>query len=228
MVELSEKDQDRIAVYVTTVISKFNKEQNRGVVPVNMTKVYEEIDKALEEEMESAVEEEMVDDLISPEGDGTGAEDGEGTASSSGGSPPEASGQTSSLTDVVGIDGVSLTYKTSRVDNNYGNTDFFIYEPNPGNNFVTVIFTVKNNTSNAMTCDIASQSLGFSASLGSRVSNVFRTAFGDDLTTFNERLQPGESRDLVILFQFPESATGDLSSLTLTCTKGGVKYPVTL
>ena len=202
---LTEADENKIAVYSAGIIGKFNRFQKRGVVPVVMG-----VDP--EEEM----------DTETPDDDGGS----DFPLDPFDVNAPTSEGGESELAGIVGIPGVSITYKETNISQDYGADGGFVITPQNGNSFVSVTFTAANTTGQDIACNIRGKSLNFTANLGEVTSAVDRTILPDDLTTYNGTIAAGGSEDLSLLFQFPTSLVSDLSSLEIACVKDGVRYQV--
>lgn len=213
MTPLSDNDEEKCAIYVSTIISKFNKKQHRGIVPVLMTP-----------ENESSLH------------DGDSQSDSNAVLPPTNVDGPTSEGGESNLTEVVGIFGASFSYKGSKVTSDYGAEGGFLISPQNGNSFVPVTFTVTNVSEGDINLDIKSRSLNFTAKLTAETdsgpkeitSAVDMTILPDNLNTYSGNLSAGESVDLTIIFQFPSAYVSDLSSLALSAYKEGTRYDIPL
>lgn len=209
MYSISEDDEERIAVYSAGVINKFNRMQSRGVVPVVMRPEVPETEV-------------NTDDPENPES-GSPAEFPKDPTDVN---APTSNGGDSTLSDIIGIPGVSFSYSNTVISEDYGMDGGFLISPQTGNSFVAVKYQVRNLSSEEINCNIMQRSLNFTASLGEVTSAVDRTILPDDLSTFNGTIGPEGSVELALLFQFPTAYVSDLSGLTISCIKDGVKYQV--
>lgn len=205
MTILSDEDTQKSAIYVAGVISKFNKNQRRGIVPVSMVPQEEQED-------ENSDFSTMNNSDYIPKPTDVNA--------------PTSDGGESDLTKIAEIPYISFSYKDMTVSQDYGQDSGFLINPQEGNSFVAVTFMAKNGTEEDIVCNIQQRALNFTAVLGDVTSAVDRTILANDLTTYNETIPAGGSVELALLFQFPTEKVSDLSGLELNCFKEGVKYNV--
>lgn len=205
VIALTPEEEDQIAFYAADIISKFNKRQNLGIVPVVMEPIVSE-----EPEPENPEEE----DPQSPTGGG-------------GASSEASQGNAGSLTDVVGIPGVTFQCRDIRVIESFV-TDGYAVVPSGHNMYVCLTVSATNTTSAPMELDIASRSLSFSASLNGERTPIERTVIENDFTTYRETLGANSAVDLVMLFEFSAEAVSDLTDLSIVVTKEGIRRQVIL
>lgn len=210
MYSISQEDEEKIAIYSAGVINKFNRMQSRGVVPVVI--------------MPEAPEPEA-----NPEGEGneeTPGLDGTFPKDPTDVNAPEYTGANSTLSEIIGIPGITFTYSKTVISEDYGLDGGFLITPQTGNSFVAVKYIVRNLASEEVTCDIRQRALNFTASLNDVTSAVDRTILPDDFTTFSGNIGPEGEIELALLFQFPTAYVSDLSGLTISCIKDQTKYQV--
>lgn len=207
---LSDEDIERVALYSASVVGKFNRSMNRGFTAVKMTP---------KEEESNAEENGSGATIDNPAGFPSNPDDV---------NAPESTGDVNELGDLVAIPGTAIRYLKTNISEDFGSDGGFLMSPQPGNSFVAVVFTVSNTTGQDLDCNIQNRSLNFTATLGETTSAVTRTIMPNDFTTYNDTIPAGESVDLTLLFQFPTGLVSDLSGLSLTCIKDGVRSPVVL
>ena len=216
--ELSEEEENTIAVYCAKTVSKFNATKQQGYV--NLIEDTDSSDTTSQEspveevtEDSSATEETPVEETTNPvseETDGTAptvTEEAEPTNSAS-------------LTDALGIAGLNFTFKNSVEMSYYSMGGYYDITPQSGNDFLVLTFDVANTTDSDIVVDIPSTGIKFKASAGGASNTADNTILLNDLSVFSGTVEAGTTEELVLLFQFKPENLSDLSSLKLQMMQG--------
>lgn len=217
-VTLTTEEEDAIAAFSANVISKFNRYMGKGQKAVVLTD---------EDEKEKTTEETPKD---SPEDTADNASDTQNQATSDGGNGDNMeNADTKSLTDVIAIDGVSFSYAGAKVNADLSVSDVFAISPDRGKKFLVATFNVKNDSGAAKEVDLRSQKLRFTAGIagGNYASDGTANALiPSELTAFNDTIDAGATKELMVIFQVPQDAPDDLSGLKLGVRKDKTIYQI--
>ncbi|MCR5546895.1 MAG: hypothetical protein K6F30_10530 [Lachnospiraceae bacterium] len=215
--DLSEEDEDTIAVYCAKTVSKFNTSKKQGYVNLvgQSDDTTEEVVEDTPEEVTTPETEEVTEDetVANPE------ETVDETQATSEEVLEEASAS-ASLTDALGIGGLSFTYKNSVEMSYYSMGGYYDITPQSGNDFLVVTYEVTNSTDGDIVIDMPSTGIVFKASVGGAANTADNTILLNDLSVFNGTIEANTTEELVLLFQFKPESLADLSSLKLQMVQG--------
>ena len=220
--ELSEEDEDMIAVYCAKTVNKFNSIKPQGYVNLSKSEIEDALGTEENTEDVSAEEtpiaEDAAEDVTSPDTtvDEANVSDSETVADTT----QEDVTSSASLNDLIGIAGLDFKYK-SAVEMSYYTGGYYDISPSTGNDFLVITYEVSNTTDSDIVLDIPSMGVKFRASVGGISNTADNTILSnEDLSVFSGTIEAGTTEELILLFQFkPENLT-DLSSLKLPMVQG--------
>ncbi len=248
---LSEDDEEQIALYCSRVISKFNRNQDKGMVALPAENpAFQEGKKKKKKKTDTAQAAAKPVDSAGAAG-GTGGNSGSGTAGdpgsstgdgsgsglAGGGSSGTDSGQASTpgdyatgttLTKAIGVKGIKFAYKGAYVADSYKSGDVYDIRPDLGNELVVMRVRAVNNSEKNRKVDLLDKGLIYIASYGDTSINNDGSILMNDLGTYDGTVKGHGKEDLVLLFQFPEGTVKDPSKLALAVQKDGESTPVSL
>ncbi len=212
----SEDDTKTVATYSAKIIAKYNKNQKDGIVEVteeDKAKVAGDDLKALE--------------ALAQANNSANTTSSKSKSSSSSNSTAETKPAVS-LSSALGISGVDFTYLGNEVRDNYTSTVYDM-SPTSGYKFLVMKFRVTNNSGANTEVNILSKNPKFKATLNGTVSaNNDMSLMDNDLATYKGTLNAGESKELVLLFQFKNEDLANIQSTSLQCTVAGSTSDITL
>ncbi len=242
MTELSEEDQEQIALYCSRAVSKFNIRQDRGLVALvgdsasssTATQTTEPEVAPSEDTQEDSGESEQTaaDDQGEDTSEDTGSE-GDSSDDTSGDDASATDGEDAAetetksmvtLSQAIGVDGVTFLYKGAKVSSDYRSGDVYDLTPDEGNELVVVRVKAKNTTDRDMVVDLMSLGLRFEADYNGVTSTSQATLLLNDLTTFDGTIRANRSKNLVILFQYPEGTVKRVKDISLSLPRGSETY----
>ena len=216
--ELTEEDEDLIAVYCAKTVSKFNTVKTQGYINLigdDLKEQYALQEGSTVSEEEELPEDEIVDDETGEDtslGDPNYVEDvPDDTAQASG---------SSSLTDALSIEGLTFDYKSVAAMKDYSIGGYANITPTRGRQFLVVTYNVINTTDSDVAVDIPSTGIKFKASVGGTSNTADGTIVPTDLSVYKGAIPAGHTQEMVLLFQFEPDALSDLSGLTLQMIDG--------
>ncbi|MCR5641221.1 MAG: DUF4352 domain-containing protein [Lachnospiraceae bacterium] len=236
MVSLTDEEEEEIAIYTSSLISKYNRTQTNGLTYISEQRRLEiEEAEASYHPTETDTEEQVPEDGsvdASTDPTVTGIPDGS-TGSLTGATGPtesmggeDATGIT--LTDLVGIDGLSVSYQGATAAANYGADGVFDISPTKGYQYLVMNFQLKNTSSSPVGVDFESSDFVFRATVDGVTARADQTILLEDFQTFTGTIGAGETQKVVLLFQYPKDGLTDLSNLSLRVEQGGNTYTVVL
>ncbi len=124
----------------------------------------------------------------------------------------------SSLTEMIGLDGIELTYKGSSFYKSYpkkGN-DVFVIEPSGTNQLLVAEFKLSNASSKQKKIDLSEAGIKYTLHLGGKEYKSLLTALPDDLRYLNTKLEAGKKKTVVVVFEVEKDASLTDAEITIT------------
>ena len=225
--ELTDDEVNTIAAYSAHIISKYNKYMTEGLVVPSET----EEDGEEEEKSESSAEssdEPASEAEASQTGESETDESGESAKGNEGKSvestqtPEEGADDAQdyvSLSEAVGIDGISVNYVDYDVSDSVTESTFFTMEASAGKTYVIINLKVKNTASSASRVSIIGASPRFRLTVNDSTKVLSQTTLLlSDFSTMSENVGAGKSKEKKLIFEVDESAAQDITSLVLDVT----------
>lgn len=240
MIPLTDEEEEEIAIYTSSLISKYNRNQTNGLTYISDQRrsEIEELEAIYHPDEEEAIEPDdsfTETDALTEESEGTEEVDAttDDELRTDGSVNPtntveEVTGETITLTDLVGKSGISVSYQGAAAATHYGSDGVFDLSPTKGYQFLVMNFQLKNTSSSAVSVDLSGLGFVFRATVDGVTARADQTILLDDLQTFEGSIPAGGTEKLVLLFQYPSSGLNDLSNLSLGVDKGGNTYTVVL
>ena len=211
-IALTDAEEATIVNYAAHIVGKFNTRQGKGVVNVSK----EEVAKNESTETTEEADTQVLDDVPS---------DGTATVPDT-----EATGMpTATLSQIVGIEGIEVTYTGAEIKDSYVDEDYFALNPTAGNNYVVVHFNLTNTSTEPITCDLLSKKFGINATInGTTQATAMTTILLDDFNTYQGTIEAGGSVDTVLLFEISKEAVASVDSIALEITQNGTSMSTNL
>lgn len=202
--ELTEKEENIIVNYAAHVVTKYNTYQKEGLTYVDLE------DAGEEAKVEDGAEAVPVSDT--PEAD-----------------TPEAGGEvsglesvalTATLADLFGAPGLQLDYLGARLSESYVEDTYFAMYPDAGNQYLILGIDITNVGDTVTEVNYMTGVSSFQVAVNHEItSSAETTILPEDFAIFEGTLQPGETRETILLFQVPATVTS-VDSLELVVSAG--------
>lgn len=130
-----------------------------------------------------------------------------------------------SLEEALGLSGqMSLSYTGHEIVDSYpqdaSSEEYFTVDAEDGNQLLVLHFTLQNLGEGTETADTRGQSLVVRVSVNGISSMSLTTLLENDLMLYQEELNPGESREVVILTEFDSQSLWDVASVEINVKNG--------
>lgn len=215
VIDLTDEQTTLIAEYAAELLLKYD---------VNYVDRMEDGEKELKEQSQDKPPEETMQDTVT-EADTTVAtskpEPAENTdMQSDKGSGGESAEVVDDIAGIVGMDGVSITYKDYLVTQHYPTKDAegeFIYlDASKGYQLLVLQFNVVNKTEKEVSLSLLDKGIGYQIICnGSHAADPMLTILMNDLGTLDTTLEPGKEMEAVLVFQIADSMKDSLDSIQL-------------
>lgn len=214
LIPLTDSEREQIVHFSAHIIGEFNKSQTEGYTALNkrqLQAIYSE------EETES-----NQDQSIEEDSSETGTVQGQDTTSA------ESPAETVSLTEALGIDGITAQCTGYKVQKDYVQDDVFAMTATEGKRYVVLTIKLENETSAKRTCDVAGQKKAFSLNVndGSYTAAALITFLPNDFGAFSDEIAGGKTKKTVLLFEVPEDTAKNISGLRLEVDNGTTKQTI--
>jgi hypothetical protein len=137
MIDLTEEQENEIALYSAKVVSKFNINQDKGIVAIPQ-----------EKEADTPADTTSVVDKTDsePKKDDSSAQTNTPDRVNETDKKEQEIVSSKTLTEVMGIQNVSFLYRDAKVSSSYGSDDVYDLTPNKGNELLVVRIKAVNNS----------------------------------------------------------------------------------
>lgn len=221
--ELTPEEQTAIASYAAQAVAKHNLKQQDGEISLAQEDFAGEdsaagmqTDSAGEASAEQGVTEEAAALQEGAEGQSSGSEgSGAGEAQSA-----------STLTEALGLGQIQADYAGCELCDTYQDADYFAVDANAGNQFLAVKVNLTNQSDQDLHIDILSMKPSFQAVVNdSERAAAQTTILLNDLSTYQDDLAAGETKETVLLFQVSREISS-VTSLRLEIAVNGSNFAV--
>lgn len=141
---------------------------------------------------------------------------------------------TTSLEDFFGLAaGVTLTYQDYQIADSYpedGSSDaYFALDASAGKKLLVLRFALTNGTAQEENVDFLSTASRYIITVNNSIrGNALTTMLSNDMSTYAETLQPGETQDLVLLLEVNEDVASAVQSISLHLKNASNEYTIQL
>lgn len=237
MIDLTDEEKEEIAIYTSSLISKYNRNQTNGITYISEQTRQEIAEQEAFYHPEEITEPEAED--VSDSGESSEPSEGDvdvtadgnvstGATATATQTAEAVTGETITLTELVGKSGLSVSYQGATAATNYGSDGVFDLSPTRGYQYLVMTFQLKNTSSSAMSVDLDDLDLVFRATVGGVTARADQTILLEDFQTYAGSIAAGGTQNVVLLFQYPSDGLSDLSNLSLRVDRGGATYTVVL
>lgn len=211
MAGLTKEEAELISLYSAKAVSKYNLNQDKGVcvVPEGEEEASGEED-AKPKDQEPA--EESGDNAEAPK------ESGENTSSAK-----------VSLSEALGVDGITFTYQGFEVRDVYQSADYFILNPNAGRSYLILKMQAQNRQAADAAVDLLSKNATYRVSVNDSVHVMADvTILLNDLATYQGTIPAGGTQDLILLFQVETEQLANVTSVGLQVKVNGATSNISI
>ena len=127
------------------------------------------------------------------------------------------------LSDVIGISGISFSYQGYDISSSYETTDVAIPDAGEGYSYLILHVQVANTTDQAVTVDLINQPVTYQVKIndGTAIDGITTLSMADLSTYYNKSLEAQATQDTVLLFQVSQTELESIDTLQLLVTKDG-------
>ena len=217
--DLTEDESQRVGEYAAVTLLKYDANNRSRLVDPDVVIARLEKDAAKEAgRQEQAPTEEQPG--------GTGASEVE--------MPTAQEDIMTSLEDFFGlVAGVTLTYQDYQIADSYpedGSSDaYFALDASAGKKLLVLRFALTNGTAQEENVDFLSTASRYIITVNNSIrGNALTTMLSNDMSTYAETLQPGETQDLVLLLEVNEDVASAVQSISLHLKNASNEYTIQL
>ncbi len=226
-VNLTDKQSDLVADYLTSVIVRYDRNENNN----KLVKLEEEVEATATPAPTVAPTSTptMAEDESTTKGDATGTPTGTNKDTTNDKSNEIEKMTKVTLESLYDLKNVSITYKNVKEYNKYPNSGSVdTITPSKNHKFLAVTFAIKNKDSKDVSLDLLKSQVSFLLKAnGSEWIPSVHTLLDNDMTYYQGKVKAGESKEVVVLFEVKDSFK--LSNATFYATSSKMKaYEVTI
>lgn len=206
--ELTEKEENVIVNYAAHVVTKYNSYQKEGLAYVEPEDTEEAA--GVEDSAENAPVSDTPENNTPEAGDIAGGE----------ASVLESAALAASLADLFGAPGLEFDYVGARLSDSYVEDTYFAMYPDEGKQYLILGIDITNVGDAPAVVSYTTEASAFQVVVNHEItSSAETTILPEDFAIFEGTLQPGETRETLLLFQVPVSVTS-VDSLDLVVSAG--------
>ena len=197
---MTEEEEDQVVLYAAKMVSKYNRAQDTG---------YSYVSKENKDKQQDA------------DTDADGDADEQNTQQSE----PQMT-----LSDAIGIAGVSFSYQGYDISTSYETTDVAIPDAGEGYSYLILHIQVTNTTEQAVLVDLINQPITYKITINDEttVDGLTTLSMADLSTYYNKSLDAQETVNTDLLFQVSTTDLENISSLILQVSKDGQTNTINL
>lgn len=194
--DITEKEQDIIVNYAAHVVTKYNAYQKEGLTYVNLEEAEEEETEVKEAVSEESQEESLTENAVSsvlPEN----VQENTDTVYTP-----------VSLTEVFGTSALTVDYVGARLEDSYVEKNYYALYPDAGKMYLVLGIDITNESEEPVDVDYLTRGAKFQVTVNDETtSSAETTILMEDFSTYQGRIEAGETKETVLLFQIPATVT---------------------
>ena len=254
--ELSDEDEQQIAVYCARATSKYNRTLQQGAVNIKddsgegaktKSRIFDDVTASDSIGFDDTEDESGSDDMSdipepisqdysslpeineSQEGDNTDSGDSSDISDSSDTSSATLiSKKAPGMGHALGVPDLKFSFVRATDVTNYSFDGYFDLSPSAGNHFLVLEYQVYNSSDEDIDLNVPSMGVSFRATVDGAANSSDRTILLNDLSSFNGTIKAHKKQDMVLLFQFGPQYLKDLGNIQLQVISGEEKTLVEL
>ena len=218
--DLTEEESQRVGEYAAVTLLKYDASNRSRLVDPEM--VIAKLEKEAAREAAKAAQEEA-------EAEETGS-----TGTTEVTMPTAQEDITASMEDFFGLpEGVSITYEDYMLTDSYpedGATDeYFALDASAGKKLLVLRFHLTNGTEQEEKIDLLNTNSRYIITVNDSIrANALTTMLPNDMSTYEETLEPGQSQELVLLLEVNEDVAGAVQTIALRLKNASNEYTIQL
>lgn len=218
--DLTEEESQRVGEYAAVTLLKYDANNRSRLVDPEM--VIAKLEKEAAREAAKAAQEEEK------------AEETGSTGTTEVTMPTAQEDITASMEEFFGLpEGVSITYEDCMVTDSYpedGATDeYFALDASTGKKLLVLRFCLTNGTEQEEKMDLLNTNSRYIITVNDSIrANALTTMLPNDMSTYEETLEPGQSQELVLLLEVNEDVAGAVQTIALRLKNASNEYTIQL
>lgn len=216
--DLTEEESQRVGEYAAVTLLKYDANNRSRLVDPEM--VIAKLEKeAAREAAKAAQEEAKVEE--------TGS-----TGTTEVTMPTAQEDITASMEDFFGLpEGISITYEDYMVTDSYpeDEAEYFALDASAGKKLLVLRFCLTNGTEQEEKIDLLNTNSRYIITVNDSIrANALTTMLPNDMSTYAETLEPGQSQELVLLLEVNEDVAGAVQAIALHLKNASNEYTIQL
>lgn len=218
--DLTEEESQRVGEYAAVTLLKYDASNRSRLVDPEM--VIAKLEKEAAREAAKAAQEEA-------EAEETGS-----TGTTEVTMPTAQEDITASMEDFFGLpEGVSITYEDYMLTDSYpedGAADeYFALDASAGKKLLVLRFHLTNGTEQEEKIDLLNTNSRYIITVNDSIrANALTTMLPNDMSTYAETLEPGQSQELVLLLEVNEDVADAVQAIVLHLKNASNEYTIQL
>ena len=206
--DLTEEESQRVGEYAAVTLLKYDANNRSRLVDPEM--VIAKLEK--EAAKEASQEEEKAEETM----------------------PTAQEEITASMEDFFGLpEGVSITYEDYMVADSYPEDgvedDYFALDASMGKKLLVLRFHLTNGSEQEETIDLLNTNSRYIITVNDSIrANALTTMLPNDMSTYAETLEPGQTQELVLLLEVNEDVAGAVQTIALRLKNASNEYTIQL
>ena len=218
--DLTEEESQRIGEYAAVTLLKYDANNRSRLVDPEM--VIAKLEKEAAREAAKAAQEEEK------------AEETGNTGTTEVTMPTAQEDITASMEDFFGLpEGVDITYEDYMVADSYpedgAKDEYFALDASAGKKLLVLRFHLTNGTEQEETIDLLNTNSRYIVTVNDSIrANALTTMLPNDMSTYEETLEPGQDQELVLLLEVNEDVAGAVQAIALRLKNASNEYTIQL
>lgn len=216
--DLTEEESQRVGEYAAVTLLKYDANNRSRLVDPEM--VIAKLEKEAAREAAKAAQEEVK------------AEETGNTGTTEVTMPTAQEDITASMEDIFGLpEGISITYEDYMVTDSYpeDEAEYFALDASAGKKLLVLRFCLTNGTEQEEKINLLNTNSRYIITVNDSIrANALTTMLPNDMSTYAETLEPGQSQELVLLLEVNEDVAGAVQAIALHLKNASNEYTIQL
>lgn len=218
--DLTEEESQRVGEYAAVTLLKYDASNRSRLVDPEM--VIAKLEKEAAREAAKAAQEEAK------------AEETGSTGTTEVTMPTAQEDITASMEDFFGLpEGVSITYEDYMVTDSYpedwATDEYFALDASAGKKLLVLRFHLTNGTEQEEKIDLLNTNSRYIITVNDSIrANALTTMLPNDMSTYAETLEPGQSQELILLLEVNEDVADAVQAIVLHLKNASNEYTIQL
>ena len=214
--DLTEEESQRVGEYAAVTLLKYDANNRSRLVDPEM--VIAKLEKEAAREAAKAAQEEVK------------AEETGNTGTTEVTMPTAQEDITASMEDFFGLpEGISITYEDYMVTDSYpeDEAEYFALDASAGKKLLVLRFCLTNGTEQEEKINLLNTNSRYIITVNDSIrANALTTMLPNDMSTYAETLEPGQSQELVLLLEVNEDVAGAVQAIALHLKNASNEYTI--